>query len=84
MNMENVIQSRTVSQQRRNKYVFSPFLNTESDEADVKISEQDQDAGNSRVAECRSHTLPKNAISDASGHRGSTPMLPVDLQGATS
>ena len=31
----NVIQSQTVSQQRRNKYVFSLFLNTDSDEADV-------------------------------------------------
>ena len=31
----NVIQSQTVSQLRRNKYVFSLFLNTDSDEADV-------------------------------------------------
>jgi len=32
---ENVIQSRAVSSQCWNKYVFSLFLNTDSDEADV-------------------------------------------------
>ena len=31
----NVIQSQTVSWQRRNKYVFSLFLNIGNDEADV-------------------------------------------------
>jgi len=35
MTRENKTQSQTISQQRRNKYVFSLFLNTDSDEADV-------------------------------------------------
>jgi len=41
MTKGNAIQSQTVSQPRQNKYVFSLFLNTDSDEADVSSSHAD-------------------------------------------